>query len=367
MVPNRIAAVCRDDYAEKSGGDVALLRYYLSLAGAENVVYRRSQVSSAVTSDSHFLVANVDRHHEFVHTVKEVTAAGGRPLLAPIHHPSSGVRLYNRKAELGLQRLVNATLRTPYNVESVRQLIRDRQALLTSTGFGEKSIKEAVASILAHGVVVLQAASEGFALESEFGVCLRDRSVWVPNPIRFSTQASRTTYRDIDVIVAGRIEPRKNQLRIAQHLANSKLKALFVGGVNERYRSYARRFFSTVESGSNLQHLGHASLVDLDDLYLRSRVCVGLSFMEVVSLAQLDAVGHGAHLLTTEHSYTSDYLLDTAAMSPLASKEEFLSRVHGLLRLDNDHAEAEHLQTKFPLARSRDLLATAVRMSSEVS
>jgi len=345
--------VVRNDYLEKPGGDIALVQTYLEgIGGGRLVPCRESNSQEAPLRCA--VVANVDRYFEFAETVARLQARTSNLIIAPIHHPEAGIRAYAKHADLSGVSRIGRVIQDPAKLERLRHLGRTKS--FSSALRSVASTRSVIAHSLSAHEVLVQAPSEAVELRKTFS-CDLD-ATFIPNPIGFVEKLNQD--RDIDVISVGRIEPRKNQLRLAQALAGSGYRVLFLGS-RGRDLTYCRKLEEVVERDPRMTLLPSVSLADLRYLLGRSRVCVGISFMEVVSLAQLDAVGHGAQLLTTCHSYSRDYFGPYCSqVDPLLSGEELRSEVSALLARGINRDGIEHLQSSFPADRARDEFASLV-------
>ncbi len=79
----------------------------------------------------------------------------------------------------------------------------------------------------------------------------------VPNSVDVDGTIVVTAERDIDVLVVGRIEERKNQLHIAEALRFAPWRVVFVGAAAQRSKGYWSAFQRTVEGSANLTYREH--------------------------------------------------------------------------------------------------------------
>jgi glycosyltransferase involved in cell wall biosynthesis len=211
-------------------------------------------------------------------------------------------------------------------------------------------------------VVIVQAPSEGVELEATFGQGAMRGVEWVPNGATVDANLSTDGDRDIDVLVVGRIEERKNQLHVAQSLAGSDLKTMFVGGVNPRSRRYNTAFQSVVLRSSNLTYLPHVEMSVLRKLYCRSRILLGASHFEVVSLAELEAVAYGCQLVTGTSGYIADYLGGLATyLTPTAPPHQLLDTLERVSAAGVNQAGMQLVRSQYTWDRSAQILRDVYR------
>jgi len=219
------------------------------------------------------------------------------------------------------------------------------------------SIRQAVQNA---SLVVVQAPSELDQLERNFGAEVRGKAAWVPNGVSYENGPQTSGTRDIDVLVAGRIEERKNQLGIARALAGTPWKVTFVGANNPRNAAYTEKFHRLVGEYENLQHVPHVSLDELRQMYVRSKVFLSASFFEVVSLAELEAVAYGCQLISATSGYLSDYLGDLATYAdPTTEPDALRSHVESAVRKGINLDGMTHVRNEYSWAKSHRRLLQA--------
>ncbi|WP_194428148.1 glycosyltransferase [Klebsiella variicola] len=113
---------------------------------------------------------------------------------------------------------------------------------------------------------------------------------------------------EYDILVSGRIEPRKNQLRIINDLCETNYKVCFVGGANENNAIYFDKFMELINRFPNMIYLGKVSPEEMTRLYYKSKVHVSASWFEVSSLVDLEAYYCGCSVISSKNGYTSELL-----------------------------------------------------------
>lgn len=114
------------------------------------------------------------------------------------------------------------------------------------------------------------------------------------------------------VICAGRIEPRKNTLKIAQAMLGTEVPVVFAGRINRMHGDYASAFLKTIEGSKNLFYLQEVDQQQLATLYKRAKACVLASWFETTGLAGLEAGYQGCNVVITDKGYTREYYGDRA-------------------------------------------------------
>ncbi|OGS03925.1 MAG: hypothetical protein A2204_03195 [Elusimicrobia bacterium RIFOXYA1_FULL_47_7] len=114
------------------------------------------------------------------------------------------------------------------------------------------------------------------------------------------------------VFCSGRIEPRKNQLKILAALAGTGFDVVFAGAMNKMHGAYCRKFLELVNSSPKFHYLGEVTHGEVMTLNKYSKTCVLASWFETTGLAGLEAGITGANVVVTEKGYTKEYYADKA-------------------------------------------------------
>ena len=129
-------------------------------------------------------------------------------------------------------------------------------------------------------------------------------------PVQKDGTVSRVRPR---VIVIGRIEPRKNQLRVAQDLFDSNVDVYFAGAENDNHEKYLEKFRDLIATSTNLYYLGSLRSDELRHELSKSDIYINAAWFEVTSNADLEAKEAGLVVITTINSwdvYNYDFRLD---------------------------------------------------------
>jgi glycosyltransferase involved in cell wall biosynthesis len=114
--------------------------------------------------------------------------------------------------------------------------------------------------------------------------------------------------RDIDVIITGRIEGRKNQVSVMKALSGSGVKMRLVGAMNQRHQNYLAEFKKLLAQNPSYEYLGPRPHCETLTLMARSKVYVSASWLEVMSLSDLEAFAAGCRVIASTHGSTSEVL-----------------------------------------------------------
>lgn len=112
------------------------------------------------------------------------------------------------------------------------------------------------------------------------------------------------------VICMGRIEPRKNQLRLIQALRGSGYKLIICGAASPNHAAYEQRCREA--AGDDCTFAGWLNSSELFAAYASAKVHVLPSFFETTGLSSLEAAAMGCNIVITDRGDTRDYFGENA-------------------------------------------------------
>jgi len=258
---------------------------------------------------------NFGRIQETYYHARRASSAGLPVVLTPLFWNQ---RDFERRGHYGLRRLVSRFLSTD-RIEYAKALWRffvNREcnratAALLAKGYG-RAQRETLRTIR-HLLPNSQTEVELF--EALFGPLTFGCTV-VPNGID-PEALSRVgdikdeyeQFRDCVLCVA-RIDPHKNQVRLARALRGTGLKLVLVGAAPPNHRAYERRL--RAQADGNLWLLPRVSGEDLAQLYLLAKVHVLPSWFDLPGLVSLEAAAAGCNVVVSSRGSTREYFGDYA-------------------------------------------------------
>jgi len=146
-------------------------------------------------------------------------------------------------------------------------------------------------------------AAELELLRRDFGA-LPCPAVVAPNGVSASFGEAPQGERS-GVVCVGRIDPRKNQLRLAQALRESTYRLTLVGEPAPNHRRYLARTLRC--GGDRVTWLGAMSHEQVREILWRSAVHALPSWFETPGLASLEAAAAGCAIVVTDRGSTREY------------------------------------------------------------
>lgn len=307
----------RSDAETKHGGDVSLGRQYKKIL--EGLGHSVDMTTSAFAFSGQYdlaLTFNFDRPFESAQFVRNCRIKNIPVFIYALHHPAAGLSHYLKSGTSGARKIfAQLALFRPAAYESILTLVKVitgsfkfeniSQLRFISTKLAQKYIAKNVEKIL------VSSHLEELEIASEFSL-RNDKFFIVPHILDLlpaeQLNARPECVRDIDVVCAGRIESRKNQLKVARLARKMKsVKFVFVGTPSPSETGYFNDFTREIDGLDNVSYQASMPMQELRDLFLRSKVFISLSWFEVVSLTEMEAMTCGCQIVVGKYSYVEEY------------------------------------------------------------
>ncbi|MBE6633156.1 MAG: glycosyltransferase family 4 protein [Ruminococcaceae bacterium] len=160
----------------------------------------------------------------------------------------------------------------------------------------------------------------------------KESVVVVPNAINVSAakkaldaEGGYEEYKDW-LICVGRIDTRKNQLRLLEAIEGSDYKLLLVGKCSPGQKKYFNAVMKKIENNPNVKYIEQIPNEELYQLYRACRVSVLPSWFETPGLVSLEAAAMGCNIVVTDKGTTKDYFGEYAfycdVMDPKSIREQ---------------------------------------------
>lgn len=161
--------------------------------------------------------------------------------------------------------------------------------------------------------VLPNSAAELAALSMETD-CTPRASWIVPNGFDLQLATTIPWEDRRQIVCAGRIEPRKNQVRLARAFRDARLpweaQLRLYGASLDQARGYLSRLEKELVAGRS-EYGGKLPQAELYAQYGRARVTVLASFFETTGLSALEGLAHGASVVISDSPCTREYFGDT--------------------------------------------------------
>lgn len=329
-----IAFLVRDDFFDKFGGDTYQIEQY-----RKNFVDITADILTYNDFDKSrnydlYILTNVDRMSDYIgfYSLLRKRKLMNKTMILPIHHSYESISKYisfryGKKGDLinffGGVFFLEKLKGIFRNIRENRFLYMMKNISLSYKNIIKESIENSLGIIyIANGEMKNLVKDYGLDENccSEYSVIRNGISQYFVDKINMIScdKSSVKISRDIDIIICGRIEPRKNQLSILKKLIDSKLTIRFIGDINRNNTKYCNEFLSLIGSTENdIKYLGKVTPDEMFDYYLRSKICLSASWFEVSSLVDIEAFAAGCEVLPSSEGHSQELLSPYCLVSPI--------------------------------------------------
>ncbi len=299
----------RSDVEKFPGGDYVQLlrtRETLEQLGFECIVAPGLAPMPAGVDAVHLF--NTTRIHETWLQYREAKRRGLPVALTPIWHSMREMRRF-------YARLYRMPLFPVWHYMAAKEFFYARRSglpILPAATLRYRALqREMVGGV---DMVIPNSRAELDAMRLELGVEPRAARVAAPlfdEPAPESPGAERR-----DLVCAGRIEPRKNQLSIIRafkSLGESGRRLLLFGGMSGAHPAYERAVRRELEPGV-VEYRGHAPFAELAAAYRAAKGAVLASYFETCGFSALEAIAQGARACVSDTPYTREFYEESGAV-----------------------------------------------------
>ena len=299
----------RGDVKEYPGGDYVQLlrtRETLEQLGFECAVSPGLDPMPAGIDIVHLF--NTTRIHETYLQFREAKQRGIPVVLTPIWHSMSEMRRF-------YSRLYKLPLFPIWKYMAAKEFFyarRSRKPVFAGATLRYRELQREVVGGV--DMVAPNSQAELDILRRELGVEPRAARVTSPlfdskpEPEQPRQQRSGAADRQ-DLVCAGRIEPRKNQLsviRAFKSLGQTGRRLLLFGAMSGAHPGYERAVRRELASGW-VEYCGHVPVGELAAAYDRAKAAILASYFETCGFSALEAITHGAQVCISDTPYTREF------------------------------------------------------------
>lgn len=313
----------RVDLFDKRGGDTVHLentKKELEKLGVEVVVSLENNPNLGDFDIVH--IFNIDWVRETYLQSLNAKRQGKKLVITPIHHRFSEIEEFEKYSRFDFRRLINPIFRTYESREYLKNIYRcffdPRKIKPTLIQLRVGLRKQQIEVCKMADLLLPNTKLEEEEIKKEFKVAIK--SVVVPagvsenfkgaNPewfLRNFEFVSRSLLGEF-VLCVGRIEPRKNQLKIIGAVEGTGIPLILVGKFNPFHPEYVLRVEKKITRSANIFHIEEIPYRSIASAFAACKVHVLASWFETTGLVNLEAGLAGANVVSTNRGYCSEYL-----------------------------------------------------------
>ena len=306
-----VCFVARGDFESMPGGDTVQWRMYERVVREAGLRPTTWFDDSSIPPADVYHAFNVDRPLELYPKLAEVKRRGRPFILSTIHHPHEWLTKYYSTGARGSLLYRFALGRSIPARETIREIVtvaRGRRiarliALIPSW-------RQRVRWLLRNADrIMLLTDSEATYVQTDFAYEIpRHQQVIVPNWSEGLGDASAgkpeafAGLPEPPVLVVGRIEPRKGNLRISRLAEQARRHVVFVGLPLNGDAAFARAFHVAVQRSQYSKWIAGVPRSMLAAFYRHSSFLLNVSFVEVSPLVDVEALALGCPVSTTMYA-----------------------------------------------------------------
>jgi len=319
MSNKTICFVARLDFLAKPGGDTIQWQMYEQAAreaGFRTLTWFKDE---PIPDADVYHAFNIDRPLELYPRLKRVKQRRKPFVLSTIHHPHDWMNRF-RKEHQQSDSTVMAIYRSicggsAERMESIRELVvlAKQQRLARILDLWPRWISRIRWLLDKADTILLLSGREADFLKQDLGYqCDLDKMAIVPNWVEgiscdgIQMPAAVRGMPEPPVIVVGRMEARKNMLRICR-LANRALRPLiFIGWPNPSESAYEAELRRSLNS--LIRWVPGVPREQMAGFYMHSSFLLNASYAEVSPLVDIEALMFGCPVATTRYALHHEYL-----------------------------------------------------------
>lgn len=234
-------------------------------------------------------------------------------VLSPIHHNIGEVTKFDDSYVFDFRRISKIIFKNQFYRDTLKNIYRSLLApkriwfVLLSVFIGLKNMHKYVLEV--SDFVFVQTELEKNDLEKTYGVKLKNWRI-ISNGVgdQFLNKSNfKNPFNFNDYIISvGRIEPRKNQLKIIEavtkfrELSKKDIQLVFIGKTNRiNHFEYTYKFEKLLKNNDWIHHIEKVPYEKIPNYFAFSKVCVSASWFETTGLTLLDALFCGTNAVAS--------------------------------------------------------------------
>lgn len=316
----RVAILVRNDFYNKFGGDTFQIEQYIKYAEEHYFrVFSFDNIKSIIISDFDiFLLINIDRGYEAYCFSQFIIRNDllNKTFIVPIHHDYTAIRGFNKQRMV--DRFFFGISFHPLVLEKAKSIFFSARAKLPFHTILWHLLSANYPRLLrrliteCRGVICI-ANGEYRSIKSDYKIVNDFQHHIIRNGVSEGIVSACEDYffrmtRDIDVLVCGRVEERKNQVSVIHALAGTGLNITFLGEINQNNKRYAEMFKGLVNVHGNIDYISGCAAKEVRSYYLRAKCHLSASWFEVSSLVDLESYFCGCSVVSSSKGYSQEIL-----------------------------------------------------------
>ncbi len=242
---------------------------------------------------------------------------GKKVILSPIHHSEQEVVEFEKNCSYGLRKIVRLFFKSLESLDVLKNIyrsfmdVRKMYPTFLSIKDGYRNQQKKVIEL--SDMVLVQTDREANDIKDDYKIDFEWRKVALGvGDVYFDKSSEKWIAEDDYVVVVGRIEPRKNQLRIIEaykklrYEGRTNKKLVIIGAFNKNNLFYYLHFLLGIRKYSWVYYVPKVDYLKMPSVYKLAKVCVSASFFETTGLTLLEAALSGCCNVVARNGSTGE-------------------------------------------------------------
>lgn len=312
----KVNFLVRNDFFSKFGGDTHQIQQYIdNMSDVHFKISTLNELDLSVDYDL-YILTNTDRMYEYIEIYNQLKKKGllNKTAILPIHHSFEAIQEYFIQTKPFLWKFIKP-FGGVYFFEKLKGIFRsfkDKKPLcgIKHIFLNYKAILNE--SFLRTRFVIAIAQGEVDNIKVDFNISTEFKYYIIRNGVskKFLKYLAATPLieRDIDVLVCGRVELRKNQLAIVNKLRRTNLNVTIIGAVNKNNNYYSEKFFDGIRGCGNISYIEAVTPDKIVEYFARAKVSLSASWFEVSSLVDIEAYAAGCYVISSCNGHSTEII-----------------------------------------------------------
>lgn len=334
---NKIIYLCaQENSIKKPGGDYYLIKEYSKILTELNyevkiiygIIDKVDKVKPVL-----IIIFNLDLLFDTYQNANFAVRSNIPYMIYTLYHPKVGVQRYLKTSTIGIKFFLALSVNFhPIRYEVLKSIFKHKKLayivfifrINTMYTFIEKTVNK----------ILVSNEQELIVLKDELNYSINKFHIL---PHILNIPYIKTNEKDSKLIIcAGRIEARKNQLKVFDLINSFKdYKFVFIGQSNPNEVKYFNTFLKKVDQYKNVEYINRLNLDEFNHYISKAYMLISMSWFEVVSLIELTAYNYNCKMVVSNYSYLNEYIeieeKDILFLNPEINKDDFIHYVAKLL------------------------------------
>jgi glycosyltransferase involved in cell wall biosynthesis len=241
------------------------------------------------------VTSNIDREFEFFSNLKKLSKIKKYNIIChPIHHPYEWIKnihlAYNNETNINLLNYEKYIFKL--NLPLILQQLK-----IKIFNYNKIELLKRINKFIFLSDLEKKYFEKDFRFEVNSYSIVSNGSDFIPINI----------LQKKNIIIVGRIEPRKNSVNLALILSKLKIKSVFVGDYNNKYKIFNYNFKRILNNTTYINHISQVNREEVNKLIGQSKLLISSSYAEVFPLVELEALATKTAVLSTSCTLSKSF------------------------------------------------------------